>query len=107
MKHLFAECGRNSCKIEDTDLVGCDAAFWKSSSRCSEGAYCHHCQRLGGPEWIAKIGYKDTVENEDNILLQATGNHLPSDEASHSGMLESSVHCCGSLETYKCIIIVC
>jgi len=28
---MFAECGRNICNIEDTDLVGCDAAFWESS----------------------------------------------------------------------------
>jgi hypothetical protein len=32
MKHMFAECGRNICNIEDIGLVGCDAAFWESSA---------------------------------------------------------------------------
>lgn len=107
MKHLFTECGRNSCNIEDTGLVGCDAAFWETSSWCSKGAYCHNFQRLDGPGQIAKIGYKDTIESEDSILLQDAGNHPPSDGASHPRMLESSVTLLWksqNLQVYYCLL---
>jgi len=107
MKHLFAECGRNSCNVEDTGLVGCDAAFWETTSSCSKRSYCHHFQRLSRPGQIAKIGYKDTIESEDNILLQDTRNHLPSDGASHPTILDSSVTLpwkSQNVQVYYCVV---
>jgi len=107
MKHLFAECGRNNCSVENIGLVGCDAAFWETSSWCSEGEYCHHFQTLGGPGQIAKIGYKDTIESEVIILLQGTGNHLLTDGASHPRMLKSLVTLpwkSQTLQVYYCLL---